>query len=76
VHRRNYPKAHEQFPLDSKMNASNKPPRYTPQQIGETVARIIDLRMRWLRVVETQLASRQNRHALDHSKIEAQPKNA
>lgn len=34
-----------------------KPPKYTTEQIDEIIDRIIALRTRWLRVVETQLAS-------------------
>jgi len=56
------------------MNAPNKPPRYTPEQIHEIVKRIIDLRTRWLRVVETQLTSR--RCALSGLKIDADPEKA
>jgi hypothetical protein len=40
------------------MNASQKSPRYTPDQTSAIVTRIIDLRMRWLRGVKAQLASR------------------
>jgi hypothetical protein len=35
-----------------------KPPKYTAEQIDEIIARITTLRMRWLSVVETQLALR------------------
>lgn len=42
-----------------------KPPRYTTEQIDEIIDRIIALRTRWLRVVETQLAfQKQNRRGL------------
>jgi hypothetical protein len=35
-----------------------KPPKYTAEQIDEIIGRITTLRMRWLSVVETQLALR------------------
>jgi hypothetical protein len=38
-----------------------KPPKYTAEQIKEIVDRILELRTRWLRVVEAQLASQQSR---------------
>ena len=34
-----------------------KSPKYTTEQIDEIIDRIVALRTRWLRVVETQLAS-------------------
>jgi hypothetical protein len=37
-----------------------KPPKYTAEQIKEIVDRILELRTRWLRVVEARLASQQN----------------
>jgi len=39
--------------------------KYTAKHIVELVDRITALRMRWLRHVETQLASQQSRHAPD-----------
>jgi hypothetical protein len=37
-----------------------KPQKYTAEQICEIINRITTLRMRWLSVVEAQLASRQS----------------
>jgi hypothetical protein len=41
------------------------PPKYTTEQIEEITDRIIDLRMRWRRVVNIKLALRQSRLGLD-----------
>ena len=41
------------------MEALNQPPKYSPEQASEIVNRIVSLRLRWLRHVESQLASRQ-----------------
>jgi hypothetical protein len=45
--------------------------KYTAKRISEITDRITALRVRWLRHVETQLASRQSRPspALDHYKL-------
>jgi hypothetical protein len=43
--------------------------KYTAKHIDEIVDRIIALRVRWLRHVETELASQQNRPVLDHYKL-------
>jgi hypothetical protein len=47
---------------------------YTAKRIGEITDRITALRVRWLRHVETQLASQQSRPtpALDRYKLSAQ----
>jgi hypothetical protein len=47
----------------------NTPEKYTVKHIGEITDRIVALRVRWLRHVETQLASRQSRPVLDHYKL-------
>ena len=43
--------------------------KYTAKHIDEITDRIIALRVRWLRHVETQLASQQSRPVLDHYKL-------
>jgi hypothetical protein len=48
-------------------------PKYTAEQISEIVARIITLRMGWLRQVEAQLASRQSRRVLDDYPLSGEP---
>ena len=45
------------------MEAPEKLEKYTAKHVSEIVDRIAALRMRWLRHVETQLASQQSRHA-------------
>ena len=55
------------------MKVSKQPPRYTPEQIGEIINRITTLRVRWLRHVETQLASQESRPVLDDYKLSAEP---
>jgi hypothetical protein len=56
------------------MELPKKLEKYTAEHINELVARIIALRMGWLRHVETQLASQQSRHApgLDRYKLGAE----
>jgi hypothetical protein len=53
------------------MELPKKLEKYTAKRGNEIVDRIATLRMRWLRHVETQLASQQNRHApaLDRYKL-------
>jgi hypothetical protein len=48
-------------------------PKYTAEQIGEIINRITTLRVRWLRHVETQLASQESRPVLDDYKLSAEP---
>jgi hypothetical protein len=48
-------------------------PKYTAEQIGEIVARITTLRQRWLRHVETQLASQESSPISDDYKLSAEP---
>jgi hypothetical protein len=43
--------------------------KYTAKNIDEITDRIIALRVRWLRHVETQLASQQSRPVLDRYKL-------
>ena len=47
------------------MEISRNLTKYTAEQINEIIDRIIALRMRWLRHVETQLASQQRRPVFD-----------
>jgi hypothetical protein len=56
------------------MKTAKTPGKYTTQNIDEITDRIIALRVRWLRHVETQLASRQSRSGtdLDHYKLSAE----
>ena len=54
------------------MEAPKKLEKYTAKHISEIIDRIIALRMRWLRHVETQLASQQSRPALDHYKLSSE----
>jgi malonyl CoA-acyl carrier protein transacylase len=56
-----------------KMKTAKTPEKYTVEHIGEITDRIIALRVRWLRHVETQLASQQSRPILDHYKLNAEP---
>jgi hypothetical protein len=48
--------------------------KHTAQDIGEITDRIIALRVRWLRHVETQLASQRSRSGADrdHYKLSAE----
>jgi hypothetical protein len=46
------------------MNTPTKPPKYTAQEVRQITGRILILRTRWLRAVETQLASQQSRIAI------------
>ena len=43
--------------------------KYTAKHIDEITDRIIALRVRWLRHVETQIASQQSRPILEHYKL-------
>ena len=43
--------------------------KYTAKNIDEITDRIMALRVSWLRHVQTQLASQQNRPVLDHYKL-------
>ena len=52
-----------------KMETPTKREKYTAKRIGEITDRITALRVRWLRHVETQLASQQSRPVLDHYKL-------
>jgi hypothetical protein len=58
------------------MELPEKLEKYTAKHITEITDRITALRMRWLRHVETQLASQQSRHAnasaLDRYKLSAE----
>jgi hypothetical protein len=54
------------------MEAPKKLEKYTAKHIGEILDRIAALRMRWLRHVETQLASQQSRPALDRYKLSSE----
>jgi hypothetical protein len=56
-----------------KMKTPNTPEKYTVKHIDEITDRIIALRVRWLRHVETQLASQQSRPVLDHYKLSTEP---
>jgi hypothetical protein len=53
------------------MEASTNLTNHTAEQ--KITDRITALRMRWLRHVETQLASQQGRPALDHYDLSAEP---
>jgi len=48
-------------------------PKYTAEQISEIVGRMTTLRMGWIRRVETQLASQQNRPVLDDYRLSGEP---
>ena len=48
-------------------------PKYTAEQISEIIDRINTLRVRWIRHVETQLASPESRPVLDDFKFGAEP---
>jgi hypothetical protein len=58
------------------METPTKREKYTAKRISEITDRITALRVRWLRHVETQLASQQSRpgpaRALDHYKLGTQ----
>jgi hypothetical protein len=58
------------------MELPEKLEKYTAKHVNEITDRIIALRVRWLRHVETQLASQQSRHAnvpaLDRYKLSAE----
>jgi hypothetical protein len=58
------------------METPKKRQKYTAKHISEITDRITALRVRWLRHVETQLASQQSRHAnasaLDRYKLSAE----
>ena len=45
------------------MELPEKLEKYTAKHVNEITDRILTLRVRWLRHVETQLASQQSRHA-------------
>jgi hypothetical protein len=51
------------------METSKKLEKYTAKHIGEITDRIIALRVRWLRHVETQLASQRSRPVLGRYKL-------
>jgi hypothetical protein len=55
------------------METSTILPKYTAEQISEIIDRITTLRMRWLRHVENQLASRQSRRAVDDYQLSSEP---
>jgi hypothetical protein len=42
------------------MNTPTKPPKYTAEEVKQITGRILILRTRWLRAVETRLASKQS----------------
>ena len=52
-----------------KMKTPKTLEKYTAKHIDEITDRIVALRARWLRHVETQLASQQSRPVLDHYKL-------
>jgi hypothetical protein len=52
-----------------KMKTPKTLEQYTAKHIDEITDRIVALRVRWLRHVETQLASQQSRAVLDHYKF-------
>jgi hypothetical protein len=58
------------------MELPEKLEKYTAKHVNEITDRIIALRVRWLRHVETQLASQQSRRAnasaLDRYKLSAE----
>ena len=58
------------------MELPEKPEKDTAKHVNEITDRILTLRVRWLRHVETQLASQQSRHAdvpaLDRYKLSAE----
>ena len=58
------------------MELPEKLEKYTAKHVSEITDRITDLRLRWLRHVETQLASQQSRQAnasaLDRYKLSAE----
>jgi len=54
------------------MKTAKTPEKYTAKPVDEIIDRIVALRVRWLRHVETQLASQQSRPVLDHYKLSAE----
>ena len=52
-----------------KMETPTKREKYTAKRISEITDRITALRVRWLRHVETQIASQQSRPILEHYKL-------
>jgi hypothetical protein len=56
-----------------KMKTSMPLPKYTAEQITEIIERITTLRMRWLRQVENQLASRPSRRVIDDYPLGGEP---
>ena len=54
------------------MELPKKLEKYTAKHIDEITDRIVALRVRWLRHVETQLASQQSRAVPDHYKLGAE----
>jgi len=56
-----------------KMKTSMTLPKYTAEQISEIIDRITTLRIRWLRQVKNQLASRQTRRVLDDYQLSGEP---
>jgi hypothetical protein len=55
------------------MKTSMNLPKYTAEQISEIIDRITTLRMRWLRQVEAQLASRQHHTIPDDYQLSSEP---
>ena len=54
------------------MELPEKLEKYTAKHVNEITDRITALRVRWLRHVETQLASQQSRPDLDDYKLSAE----
>jgi hypothetical protein len=54
------------------MEPSKRLEKYTAKHIDEVIDRIVALRVRWLRHVETQLATQQSRPVLDHYKLSSE----
>jgi hypothetical protein len=52
-----------------KMKTPKTLEKYTAKHIAEITDRIVALRARWLRHVETQIASQQSRAVLDRYKL-------
>jgi hypothetical protein len=48
-------------------------PKSTPEQISVIIDRMTTLRVRWLRHVQTQLASQESHADLDDYKLSAEP---
>jgi hypothetical protein len=55
-----------------KMKTPKTLEKYTAKHIDEITDRIVALRVRWLRHVETQLASQRNRPVLDRYKLSSE----